>query len=62
MSLFVSMHFRYKPDKNANLTMQICEWVFISAFFLLLPHLTPKDFTLFISMLCDYATHSLNDK
>ena len=30
-------------DKNANFTMQNDEWVFISAFFLLSLHLTPKN-------------------
>ena len=49
MPLFVSMHFRYKLDINANFTMQNGEWVFISAFFLLLPHLTPKDLSLFFT-------------
>ena len=33
MSLFVSMHFRFKGDINANFTMQNGERVFISAFF-----------------------------
>ena len=37
------MHFRFKLDINANFTYQNGEWVFISAFFLLSPHLTPND-------------------
>ena len=37
MSLFVSIHFQSKLDMNVNFTMQNGEWVFISAFFLLLP-------------------------
>ena len=34
-------------DMNANFTMQNGEWVVISAFFLLLPHLIHKDKTAF---------------
>ena len=61
MTLFVSMHFKFKLDKNVNFAMQNSEWVFVSAFFLLLPHLTPKDLSLFIYTLSDYVKHFLND-
>ena len=55
MPLFVNMYFRLKLDVNVNFTMQNDEWVFISAFFQLSPHLTPKDLSLFI---CSYITLS----
>ena len=56
MSLFVSMHFILDLNK-----LDINVWVFISAFFLLSPHLAPKDLSLFTYMLSDYAMHFLND-
>ena len=59
--VFVSMHFRFKLDINANFKMQYGEWMFIS---LLSTHLTPKDFSLFICCYItpsDYATHFLNN-
>ena len=64
MPLFVSMHFRFELDINMNFTMQNRECVFISEFFLLLTHLTPKHFSPFIyyKTLSDYVTHFLNDK
>ena len=62
MSLFVGMHFRFKLDINANFTMQNGE--LSVRFFLLSPHLTPKDLRLFICCyitLSDYAIHFLYD-
>ena len=53
MSLFVSMHFRFKLDVNANFTMQYGKRVFDSETFLLSPPLTPKDLSLLI---CYYIT------
>ena len=64
MSRFVSMHFRLKLDIKANFSVQNGEWVFISAFFLLSPHLTTKDLSLFICYyitISDYVMHFLND-
>ena len=42
MPLFVSMHFRFKLDINANFTAQHGEWVFIIVLFLLFLFNTQK--------------------
>ena len=55
MSLFVSMHFKFKLDLNANFTIQNDDWVFISVFFQLSSRLTPEDLRLFV---CSYVTLS----
>ena len=52
-TLFVSMHFRFKLDINANFPMQNDDWVFICAIFQLSSHLTPKDLSLII---CSWRT------